>query len=590
MLIFIFLVVTFISSNSIAAFIKTTVDPTSIGVGARPLGMGGCFVALADDIDSIYLNPAGLANLKSWQLTSMTTKLIGEIDYVSLAGSYNTDYGTFGIGYVGANMSGSFVTGFQLVDQDNGIIVPSASEEGISYTSSVILLSYGSAARRFLNFDFLDKVAVGATLKFLSQGLSGGDIGNGVLSGYNMDLGFLYAPLPYLSFGWNQIDCLSNNYLVNSSDLQENLMSTAKIGLAFKALGDENAYWSFPQPVTFLLDANVSPNPVPTTFSAGIEWKLSSYLSLRVGMDQDIVGSDQSTDEVNAYSIDSNLTAGIGLSYNGFKVDYAYHKFGSLTENDTYYLSLSYASQFETPKPEAPVQEGRKTYLTVLSPNDKTTTYDEAVTINGILDHISEITSLNVNGSDISFSPTGTFEATYPLSLGKNAFKIVAMHGTTVLASSEVRLLRLVSFKDVPERFWTKRSIKSLATLGIIGGYPDNTFRPNKSISRAELTTLLIKTRGVTTVEGEETGFADVKSAHWASFYIKSGVDLKLIQGYPDKTFRPSKALNRAEGVTIITRFAGLPEPDVILEGPFPDVPGRHWAAKSITAARSGNS
>ena len=105
-----------ITSQTSAAYIKPTTDPVEIGIGARPIGMGKAFVALADDVNAVYINPAGLAGLKTWQVMSMTTKLINEINYVSLAGTYNTEYGTFGLGYVGANLGGSFVTGMTLVE------------------------------------------------------------------------------------------------------------------------------------------------------------------------------------------------------------------------------------------------------------------------------------------------------------------------------------------------------------------------------------------------------------------------------------------------------------------------------------------
>ena len=59
------------------------------------------------------------------------------------------------------------------------------------------------------------------------------------------------------------------------------------------------------------------------------------------------------------------------------------------------------------------------------------------------------------------------------------------------------------------------------------------------------------------------------------------------MNGYPDETFKPARSVNRAEGVSIITRFDGITVPENLIQGPYPDVPGRHWAAKSITAARN---
>ena len=260
--------VTLISSYSSAAYVKTTTDPTFIGIGARPIGTGKAFVGLADDVNAIFINPAGLAGQKTWQVQSMTTRLLNVIDYISFAGTYNTDYGTFGLGYVGASLSGSFVTTMELSEGGGGLVV-SAAEESLIYSSTVMLLSYGSDSQRFLNnnylgwmnFDFMKKVDVGATLKIFSQGLSGGDITDGTATGYDMDIGMLYKPLPYLSFGWNQIDALPvsmGGKLTNSSGDEQALSTTSKLGMALKILGDDSLY-GYTQPLIYLLDFDYMP-------------------------------------------------------------------------------------------------------------------------------------------------------------------------------------------------------------------------------------------------------------------------------------------------------------------------------------------
>lgn len=587
LIIFASVVAFLVISNAALAedFVKTASDPSLIGIGARPIGMGKAYVGLADDASSVFLNPAGLAGLKEWQVLSMTTRLLNEIDYISFAGSYNTEYGTFGLGYVQASISGSFVTGLTLDDR----LFPIVSEEAINYSSSVLIVGYGSEAKRFLSFDWLDKVSVGASLKIFSQGLSGGGISDGLLSGYDMDLGVLYKPQPWLSFGLNQIDILPvsmGGKLTSSSGVEHSLPTITRLGLAWKILGD-NAYMPYPQQVIYLFDFDYSGTRAnyPTLYRTGVEWWPSNYLALRMGFDQDVIGKDDSS----GYGIDTNLAMGAGVQYNGFKFDYAYHKYGSITENDTSYISLSYASQIETAVPIAPVEEVKEQYLQIFTPRDKSTVYDEGMSIKGKVSNLKEVVSLTINNSNIQYSETGSFEVAYPLKLGKNIFdiKLIGKDGN-VLAAEKVRLLRLVNFKDVPAGYWAKEPVETLATIGLIGGYPDGTFKPNKSISRAELTTLLVKARlSDATPESTNTQFKDVTKKHWASFFVKSGVDEGLVTGYPDKNFKPGKSLNRAEGITIITRFSQVKEPDMILEGPFSDVPGRHWAAKSITAARS---
>ena len=60
-----------------------------------------------------------------------------------------------------------------------------------------------------------------------------------------------------------------------------------------------------------------------------------------------------------------------------------------------------------------------------------------------------------------------------------------------------------------------------------------------------------------------------------------------FMTGYPNKTFKPNKAINRAEGVVTIARFAKVDLTQPVLESPFPDLPGRHWAIKEINSAKS---
>ena len=577
--------ITLISSYSSAAYVKTTTDPTLIGIGARPTGTGKAFVGLADDANAIFLNPAGLAGQKTWQVQSMTTRLLNVIDYVSFAGTYNTNYGTFGLGYVGANLSGSFATGtLELGEQG---VIPSGLED-ITYSSTVILLSYGSEAKRFLSYNWLDKVSVGATLKIFSQGLSGGNISEGLMSGYNMDIGFLYKPSSWLSFGLDQVDALPIK-LTEPNGTEHVLDTTTKLGMAIKVLGEDSLY-GYSQSLVYLLDMDYSSARAnyPTLMRTGMEWWPSNYLAIRFGLDQDVIGSDKSS----GFNVETNLAAGIGMQYNGFKFDYAYHKYGAASDNDTSYLSLTYAAPVgiaapPQPAPPPPSKE-KKDYIKISSPQDKLITYDEGVVIKGKVLEAGKVSKLTINGGKVAFFESGSFEATYPLLIGKNTFDVTALDGKdNVLSSVKIRVLRLMAFKDVPEKYWAKEPIELIATLGMTGGYKGGTFKPEGTIDRANLTALLVRAKSTASIEAVNIKFSDVPKKYWAYSYIRKGIALGFVSGYSDNSFKPSKAVTRAEGVLIFSKFAELKPPKELIEGPFPDVPGRHWAAKSIAAARS---
>ncbi len=68
-----------------------------IGAGARPTAMGDAFVAVADDVNSVYFNPAGIANLARPEFTAMHTQWIANTNYDMGAFSYPTSYGAFGL-------------------------------------------------------------------------------------------------------------------------------------------------------------------------------------------------------------------------------------------------------------------------------------------------------------------------------------------------------------------------------------------------------------------------------------------------------------------------------------------------------------
>ena len=102
MRIFIFGILFFILGGGFASA-QTTFDPLSIGVGARALGMGKAYVAVAEDSDTIFTNPAGLGEIDNFQFTSMSGKIMEEVNYTLFGGVYPIgNKQAIGIGYVAA--------------------------------------------------------------------------------------------------------------------------------------------------------------------------------------------------------------------------------------------------------------------------------------------------------------------------------------------------------------------------------------------------------------------------------------------------------------------------------------------------------
>ena len=102
--------------------------------------------------------------------------------------------------------------------------------------------------------------------------------------------------------------------------------------------------------------------------------------------------------------------------------------------------------------------------------------------------------------------------------------------------------------------------VERIAELGVINGISENTFAPNKGITRAELAKMIVYTRGLQEYADSmdfSAGFSDVKKDHWARNYIRVACDLGLLKGYEDGTFKPEKEVSYAETVAIVLRILG---------------------------------
>ena len=114
-------------------------------------------------------------------------------------------------------------------------------------------------------------------------------------------------------------------------------------------------------------------------------------------------------------------------------------------------------------------------------------------------------------------------------------------------------------YTDVKAGDWYNNAISTLSDLGIITGYEDGTFRPNASISRAEFVT--IATRFFDYAAEYEGAFSDVSYSSWYADFVQAAVDMGLVNGYENGTFRPNASITRAEAVAIVNRVL-LRRPD----------------------------
>lgn len=315
--VFLFLAV-IIPAAGFAAVVGETDDPMVIGGGARPLGMGRAFTAVADDADAPFLNPAGIAGLKGPQAMGMFTNLMGEVYYAEFCGAIPASFGTVGAGYV--------ITGVNQIPTQVG-----SSTVYTDYYDSLLLLTYSTPLSRY--FGYGRNVFAGINFKVFSRGFTGGV--NESALGTSVDIGLKLVATPYLSFGvcrQNVLPVALGGVVRWSSGAEEAVAGITKFGIAVKPI-----QWQG----NILLVADIdmpASSARPTTMHFGGEWKMHPNLVVRSGFDQSV---DASTSSKTNW----NPTYGISLLASGFRIDYAYHAYYNDLSMATSYVSLSYQGE-----------------------------------------------------------------------------------------------------------------------------------------------------------------------------------------------------------------------------------------------------
>ncbi len=149
-------------------------------------------------------------------------------------------------------------------------------------------------------------------------------------------------------------------------------------------------------------------------------------------------------------------------------------------------------------------------------------------------------------------------------------------------------------YSDVELEKWFNNAISTLSSMEIIEGYEDGTFQPNAPITRAEFTTMAVRFFDYADETYDDSGFTDVEPGMWYTDFINAAVELGLIEGYPDGTFRPNAPITRAEACTLVNRTLGRePHEDHLLPrremNTWPDNPTNAWYYEAIQEATNSH-
>ena len=201
----------------------------SIGVGGRPLGMGGAFVAIANDVTAGYYNPAGLAKLNYPQIALMHDERYGNLvnyNYAAVAIPYGKDY-TFGLSIMRLGVDGIPDTRKALYDA-NGDGILDINTDRLNYDlitefSNQDWAFYLTGAKRVT-----DDLYLGANVKILSR-----SIAEYSAFGIGFDIGAYYSPMENLMLGANVQD-VTTTFVAWSTGRNELITPTAKVGAAYQ--------------------------------------------------------------------------------------------------------------------------------------------------------------------------------------------------------------------------------------------------------------------------------------------------------------------------------------------------------------------
>lgn len=148
------------------------------------------------------------------------------------------------------------------------------------------------------------------------------------------------------------------------------------------------------------------------------------------------------------------------------------------------------------------------------------------------------------------------------------------------------------TFTDVPKGYWAANYIGYMQQFGIITGYSDGSFRPDAPVTRAEFAAIASRFEKLT--EGSKS-FTDVSDTYWAARYINFAATRGWVTGYSDGTFKPENTITRAEVAAVTCRLLERSADQSYIRShlkelrTFSDVTESHWAYWYAMEAANGH-
>jgi hypothetical protein len=296
----------------------------AIGVGARPLGMGGAYVAMAEESSAVYWNPAGLSNIKHIDLaivqqgkaglsSSLKLNEVGS-EYLYLSGALSVPgLGSFGAGFLrfgvkGIDQVNVDANGEPSLDSEGGPVVQNQfSTEDLGFQ-----IGYGKLLTKGLRAGLGVKILSGGTKGLTTPG------GDAKYSDYGIDLGLIAntgewaSSLDGLNFGLTMHDIYNSGvkWTYGGTSTTDEVKTNFRLGLAYAPpmsfLKKNQSRWSL------LVDMETKYSPV-NLLHYGTEFWYRETLAVRAGA-RSFMGGEQATE----------VSVGASVRFLFLSVDYAY--------------------------------------------------------------------------------------------------------------------------------------------------------------------------------------------------------------------------------------------------------------------------
>lgn len=113
------------------------------------------------------------------------------------------------------------------------------------------------------------------------------------------------------------------------------------------------------------------------------------------------------------------------------------------------------------------------------------------------------------------------------------------------------------SFADT-DGHWAEAYIDALSDKGVLGGFPDGSFKPNAKVTRAQFAAIVNNAFELANAP-DTSVFRDVSGTYWAAGAIANAANSGLVAGFPDRTFQPERNVTRAQSLVVMTNALGTP-------------------------------